>query len=60
MDYFITGEYMERSEEHPSHYSEQDTLIVGQGIWYDRLQVAPYYRDGLSHCDIASSVARSL
>ena len=39
MDYFITGEFMEQNAEHESHYSEQDALLVGQGIWYDRLQV---------------------
>jgi hypothetical protein len=40
MDYFISGEFMEQHDEHESHYSEQDMLIVGQGIWYDRLQVS--------------------
>ena len=45
MDYFITGEFMEQDSEHEAHYSEQDALLVGQGIWYDRLQVRPTGRE---------------
>ena len=37
IDYFISGEYMERKDSERD-YSEQVVLLPGQGIWYDRIQ----------------------